>query len=184
MIHECFRANTGIQFSSKSLKRLGLNPDALLDLCPTPATAQVAQVEAVAHAAEPSDRTLVDPIEEYEELGDVRSKKHCELKRQKLWWIVEYLPVRFREQHLKENHYKWKHFRGYVFVSSTINDSFTRVWLYCRMNRGLPRRLPKSVRDKEDEILVHRSVRTKIDTDPTYQPKVNFYYYRYKLVPY
>ena len=55
---------------------------------------------------------------------------------------------------------------------------------YRRMNLGLPRRVPKSVRDKEDEMLVHRSVKTKMDTDPTYKPKVNFHDYKYKLVPY
>ena len=52
------------------------------------------------------------------------------------------------------------------------------------MNCGLPRRVPKNVRDKEDEMLVHRSVQTKIDTDPTYKLKVNFRDYKYKLVPY
>ena len=121
MIHECFRANTGIQFYSKGLKRLGLNPDALLDLCSTPSSAPVAQVEVVAHhAAEPSDRTLVDPTEESEELEDARSPVFDKLKITKAWWIVEYLPVRFREQHLRENHYRWKHYWTYVFVSHTI----------------------------------------------------------------
>jgi hypothetical protein len=36
MIRECFRANTGIQFYRESLKRVGLNPDTLLDLCHLP----------------------------------------------------------------------------------------------------------------------------------------------------
>ena len=121
MIYECFRANTGIQFYSKGLKRLGLNPDALLDLCSTPSSAPVAQAEVVAHhAAEPSDKTLVDPTEESQEFEDARSPVFDKLKITKAWWIVEYLPVRFREQHLRENHYRWKHFWTYVFVSSTI----------------------------------------------------------------
>ena len=128
MIHECFRANTGIQFYSESLKRLGLNPDALLDLCSTPSSARVTQVEVGAHAAEPSDRTLVDPIDESEEFEDARSPVFDTLEVTKAWWIVEYLPVRFREQHLREDRYKWKHFWTYVFVSSTIL-SHSRVWL-------------------------------------------------------
>jgi hypothetical protein len=120
MIHECFRANTGIQFYSESLKRLGLNPDTLLDLCRMPSSVQVAQVEGVAHAAEPSDSTLVDPTEESEELQDAGSRVHDKLHITKAWWIVEYLPVRFHRQHLRENNYRWKHFWTYVFVSSTI----------------------------------------------------------------
>ena len=121
MIHECFRANTGIQFYSKGLKRLGLNPDALLDLCSTPSSAPVAQAEVVAHhAAEPSDKTLVDPTEESEEFKDVCSPIHDELKRKKAWWIVEFLPTRFREQILRDGRYIWRHFWKYVFVSSTI----------------------------------------------------------------
>jgi hypothetical protein len=55
---------------------------------------------------------------------------------------------------------------------------------YCRMNCGLPRAVPKSVRDGEKGMLVHRSVKIKIDTDPTYKPKVNFQNYQHELVPY
>jgi hypothetical protein len=119
MIHECFRANTGIQFYSESLKRLGLNPGALLDLYPpgpTPSTTRVAQVEAEAHAT----RTLIDPTEESEELEDASSPIYDELKIVKAWWILEFLPMRFREQILRDGHYIWKHFWKYVFVSSTI----------------------------------------------------------------
>ena len=52
------------------------------------------------------------------------------------------------------------------------------------MNWGLARTVPKPVRDKEEEMLVHRSVKTKMDTDPTYKPKLNFHDYKYKFVPY
>ena len=123
MIRECFRTNTGIQFYSESLKRVGLKPDTLLDLCPpapTPPTARVAQVEAAAHAAGSSDNTLVDPTEESEELKDVCSPIHDELKRRKAWWIVEFLPTRFRQQILRDGRYIWKHFWKYVFVYSTV----------------------------------------------------------------
>jgi hypothetical protein len=122
MILECFRANTGIQFDSESLKRLGLNPG-LLDLCqpaPTSSTVRVAQVEAMSHATEPSDRTLVDPTEESEELEDARSPVFDNLKRKKAWWILEFLPMRFREQILEDGHYNWKYSWKYVFVYSTI----------------------------------------------------------------
>ena len=52
------------------------------------------------------------------------------------------------------------------------------------MNLGLPRTVPKSVHDKEEEMLVHRSVKTKMDMDPKYKPRVNFQNFKYKLVDY
>ena len=120
MIRECFRANTGIQFYSESLKRLGLNAGGLLDLCQPAPTSSTAQVEATSHATEPSVRTLVDPIEESEELEDASSPIYDELKITKAWWILELLPMRFREQILSDGHYVWTHIWKYVFVSSTI----------------------------------------------------------------
>ena len=123
MIRECFRVNTGIQFYRGSLKSIGLNPDTLLDLwlpSPTPSPARVAEVEVAAHTAEPSDRTLVDITEESEELEDARSPIHDQLKKAKAWWILEFVPMSFREQILRDDHYKWKYHWKYVFSSSTI----------------------------------------------------------------
>jgi hypothetical protein len=120
MIRECFRANTEIQFYRESLKRLGLDPDTLLDLCQpasTPSSAGVAKAEAVTHVAEPTDGTLVasDPTEESEELEDVRTQTHDELKRAKLWWIFELLPMRFHEQIQNDDqHYTWEPSWRYV----------------------------------------------------------------------
>ena len=123
MIRECFRVNTGIQFYRESLKGVGLNPGTLLDMCPpasTPSPVRAAQVEAAVVAAEPSDGTLVDLTEESEELEDARSPVFDNLKRKKAWWILEFLPMRFREQILEDGHYNWKYSWKYVFVYSTI----------------------------------------------------------------
>ena len=119
MIRECFRANTEIQFFRKSLESIGLNPDTLLDLSQpsqTPSPALVAEVEATAHAAEPTDGTLVDPTDKSEELEDARSKIHDQLERAKTWWwwILEFLPTPYREQIQKDEHYIWKHSWRYV----------------------------------------------------------------------
>jgi hypothetical protein len=111
MIRECFRANTGILFYRESLKGVGINTDTLLDMyppAPTPSSARGAQVEAPAHAHESSDRTLVDLIEESEELEDVRTPMHDQLKIAKAWWILEVIPIRIREQILRHDHYLWK----------------------------------------------------------------------------
>jgi hypothetical protein len=67
--------------------------------------------------AESSDRTLVDLTEESEELEDVRTPTHDQLKKVKAWWILELLPTRFREQILKDDQqYMWKHSWKCVFL--------------------------------------------------------------------
>ncbi|KAN0134402.1 Uncharacterized alpha/beta hydrolase domain (DUF2235) domain containing protein [Lactarius tabidus] len=167
MVRECFRANTEIQFHRESLKRLGLDPDALLDLCQpasAPSSAGVAKADAVSHVAKPTDGTLVDLTEENEELEDVRTETHDQLKKVKAWWILELLPTRFREQIQKDDQqFIWKH-----------------SW---KMNLGQGRSVPKRVRDKKQKILVHRSVKTRMDIkELNYEPKVNFREFDYEFV--
>ena len=186
MIRECFRVYTGIQFYRESLKSVGLNPDTLLDMyppAPTPSPARVAQFEAAVVAAEPSDGTLVDLTEESVELEDARSPIHDELKIAKAWWILELLPMRFREQILMHDHYKWKRHWKYVFISSDVLFSAIHTEVTFRMNLGRGRTVPESVRDKKEDILVHRSVKTRMDIkELKYKPKVNFQNFKYKLV--
>lgn len=186
MIRECFRANTGIQFYREPLKGIGLNPDALLDMCPpapTPSPGRAAQVDAAVVAAEPSDGTLVDLTEETEEFEDARSPIHDELKIAKAWWILELLPMRFREQILRDDHYKWKRHWKYVFASSNLLFSAIHTEMAFRMNLGRGRTVTESVRDKKEEILVHRSVKTRMDIkELKYKPKVKFQNFKYKLV--
>ena len=133
MIRECFRANTGIQFYHGSLKNIGLDPDTILDPrqpAITPTLALVAQLEVTAPAHKPTGKTLVDYMkgpptaassfksEEDEELADALSPIYDQLKLSKIWWILEFLPMRHREQDRKNHLLKYQ--RKYVFVSNTV----------------------------------------------------------------
>ena len=61
--------------------------------------------------------------------------------------------------------------------------SFTRVWLSRRVNLGRGRTAPESVRDKKEKILVHRSVKTRMETkELKYEPQVNFREFDYDFV--
>lgn len=186
MIRECFRTNTEIQFYREPLERLGLNPDALVELgqpASTPSSAGATKAEAAFHVAEPTDGTLVDPTEESEELKDVDTDIHDELKIKKAWWILELLPTRYREQIQKDDErYMWRHYWKYVFLHRTISESFTWVWHSRRSNLGQGRTVPKRVRDRKDKILVHRSVKTKMEKEPNYEPKVNFREFDHEFV--
>jgi hypothetical protein len=161
---------------------------------PTPA--RVAEVEAAAHAAEPTDQTLVDQAqasptaassfrsEEAEELADALSPIYDQLKLSKPWWILEVLPTRHREQNRRN--YKWEHSWKYVFVSNDCSLSFTRVWLSCRMNLGHGRKAPEPVRENGEKILVHRSVKIRMEAEGLeggeYVPKTKFEHFDHEWV--
>jgi hypothetical protein len=52
-----------------------------------------------------------------------------------------------------------------------------------RMNLGQGRNVPESVHDRQEEILVQCSVKTRMDIkELKYKPKVNFQDFKYKLV--
>ena len=141
MIRECFLANTGIQFHRESFKDVGLDPDALYPFVhPRPpalplSAAQVTQVKAAAHAAEPTDGTLTEveasPVEdstlmseEIEEVKDALSPIYDQLKKSKMWWILEFIPIRFREQDRRS--FSMEHYWKYVFELTFI-PSLTRI---------------------------------------------------------
>ncbi len=140
MIRECFLVNTGIQFHRESFKDVGLDPDALYPFVHprppalAPSAAQVTQV-AAAHAAEPTDGTLTEveasPVEdstlmseEIEEVKDALSPIYDQLKKSKLWWILEFIPMRFREQDRRS--FSTEHYWKYVFALTFIS-SLTRI---------------------------------------------------------
>jgi len=178
MIRECFRTNTGIQFYRESFKNVGLDPDTFLDprppaIAPTPTrvahvqAAAKAATKAAAHAPEPSDGTLVEAqasltaassfrSEEDEELADALSRKYDQLELSKTWWILELLPMRHREQNREDY-------------------SLTYEW---KLNLGRGRRVPAPVSEKGEKVLVHRSVKTRMEAEGLpegkYVPKAHF----------
>lgn len=174
MIRECFYANTGIQFHRESFKSIGLDPATLYPfvtprsepLKPLPST--VAELRASAHKSEASEATLTDeaqasPLaastfqsEEDEELADAISPIYDQLKLAPAWWILEILPMRHRVQDLRD--LLWK-----------------RYW---SMNLGGPRRVPEPVTERGNKILVHRSVKTRMEAEGLeggkYTPRAKF----------
>ncbi|KAI9455937.1 hypothetical protein BJY52DRAFT_1213126 [Lactarius psammicola] len=185
MIRECFRAKTGIQFYRETFKDVGLDPDTLSDpsklYAPrppnqTPSAAQVAQVEAAAYAAEPTDGTLTDQVqasptaattfrtEEIEELADALSRPYDQLKISKAWWIFEILPIRHHEQNRRD--YTWKH--------------------YWKTNLGRGRVVPEPIRENGEKICVHRSVKIRMEAEGLeggkYVPKAKFQEFDYEWV--
>lgn len=199
MIRECFRCNTGIQFYRETFKDIGLDPDTFLDPRPpplVPTTALVSQVEAAAHAAEATDGTMVDvqasptaassfKSEEDEELADALSPKYDQLELSKPWWILEVLPMRHREQNRRDYSLS-NEWRCVLTSSILLTHSFTRVWASCRWNFGRARHVPAPVPEKKEKVLVHRSVKIRMEAEGLpegkYEPKAHFQHFDHEWV--
>ena len=130
MIRQCFLVDTGIQFYLESFKDVGLDPSTLFPVVTLrppalkPSGSTIADVNASAHAAEPTDVTLTDEAhapptavsafksEEDEELIDALYPIYDQLKLAKAWWILEILPLPYYLQNPKD--WSWKPHWRYV----------------------------------------------------------------------
>ncbi|KAK0221349.1 hypothetical protein IW262DRAFT_1272039 [Armillaria fumosa] len=181
MIRECFKAETGIIFDSERLRELGLDPATLYPcVMPRPPALSVGSAmiptgrrktpllkrivskfrhrsllgsgegETVAH-----ETSIEDPLigtEEEEELRDALSPMYDQLKLSKLWWILELIPLEFRQQ---TGNGKWVSWFG--------------------PNLGRPREIPNS----SSGVQVHRTVRMRMEASHEhnhrkYKPKAHF----------
>src|ERR1700677_2948393 len=66
------------------------------------------------------------------------------------------------------------------------SHSFTRVWPSCRSNFGRGRRVPAPVGEKGGKVLVHRSVKIRMEAEGLpegkYEPKAKFQDFDYEWV--
>jgi hypothetical protein len=197
MVRECFLANTGIQFYRESFKGIGLDPATLYPFVTPrseplrPFSSTVAELRASAHKAEGTEATLTDdeaqgsPIaastfesEEEEELADAISPIYDQLKLSRGWWIVEILPLR----HHFQKDLPWpKPYWSYVFFQGPFVFPLYvthLVVIVLRINWGRPRRVPEPISERKEKILVHRSVKTRMDAEGLeegkYTPRAKF----------
>ena len=193
MIRQCFLAKTGIQFHRDSFKDIGLDVNTIfpvvLDRPPAlkPSASDVADFKPTSHAAEPTDGTLTDDVpasptaastfktEEDEELADALSPIYDELKLAKGWWTLEILPLRYSKQ--RRSDASWESYWAYVMTSPCTFAIHTGDTPH-RMNMGRAREIPKPLHDKGEKVLVHRSVKIKIEAEGqkggNYVPRAKF----------
>jgi hypothetical protein len=200
MVRECFLANTGIQFYRESFKGIGLDPATLYPFVTPrseplkPFSSTVAELRASAHKAEATEATLTDeaqgsPIaastfesEEDEELADAISPIYDQLKSSPGWWIVEILPLRHHVQDRKYLSSKPKPYWSYVFFSQgafVFPLYVTHLGVIVpRINWSRPRRVPEPISERKEKILVHRSVKTRMEAEGLeggkYTPRAKF----------
>ncbi|KAK0237401.1 hypothetical protein EDD85DRAFT_830042 [Armillaria nabsnona] len=181
MIRECFKAETGIMFDSGRLRQIGIDPATLYpSVMPRPPALSVGSAPIpTAQTQTPLLKTIIskfwhhplpvsdedqtfaqeasveDPqigTEEEEELRDALSPIHDQLKLSKSWWILELIPLKFRQQ---LGNGKWASWFG--------------------LNLGRPREIPNS----SSNVKVHRTVRMRMEAfrehnRRKYKPRADF----------
>ncbi|KAJ6541648.1 hypothetical protein B0H19DRAFT_959195 [Mycena capillaripes] len=150
MIRQCFLLETGILFHADMLRLVGMDPDTLYPrvlarpppLLKSPQESQSTGAMKTAGSVAECDFKS----EEEEDLVDALSPINDELKRRKIWWILEILPQKLRFQ---EN-----------------DDSWTQK---LDVHRGHGRHIP---RQSTHGVKIHRTVKMRIDA-AGYKPKAN-----------
>jgi hypothetical protein len=137
MIRQCFIAGTGIMFHKDTLLKVGLDPDTLCDTqVHLPRPPMIFQDPKVHPIPVPEPTVLDDDRkavvytdgdsfvnEEEEDLADALCPMYDELKRRKLWWILECVPQSVQYQESSETNKIVRKFT-YVdlhFVSLCVN---------------------------------------------------------------
>ncbi|KAJ7511791.1 hypothetical protein B0H11DRAFT_1952994 [Mycena galericulata] len=149
MIRQCFLLETGILFHRDMLRLVGLDPATLYPRVlprPPPLLKSPQKFERSTMTKASSLFDCDFRCEEEEDLADVLSPINDELKRVKLWWILEILPQKLRFQ----DH----------------DDSWIQK---LDVHRGRGRHIP---RQSSHGVKIHRSVKMRMET-LGYNPKAN-----------
>lgn len=107
MVRECFKTETGISFYSDKLREMGLDPPSLYPVVlPRPPPLSVGDHKIRSRSSDVASNVLSvsAPLEEREELIDALSPIYDELEINKMWWILEYIPLPLNHQ---EGNRKW-----------------------------------------------------------------------------
>ncbi|KAJ6606794.1 hypothetical protein B0H10DRAFT_2195249 [Mycena sp. CBHHK59/15] len=147
MIRQCFLLETGIHFHGEMLRLIGVDPATLyprvLPLPPAllefPKDTQRTTPTAAVAVADCNFRN-----EEEEDLADALTPINDELKRVKLWWILEFLPQKLRFQ--------------------DSDDSWTRKLE--QTSHGV--KMHRTVKLRMDETEYHPKAKLKRSTKPTW----------------
>ncbi|KAF8190874.1 hypothetical protein BJ912DRAFT_965013 [Pholiota molesta] len=166
MVRECFKADTGIMFSSEGLREIGIDPNSLYPLVkprPPPLSAAGAKIQSIHDAPHQDYEEFAgigasaalgesEKTEEEHELLDALSPVYDQLDLAWFWWLLELIP--FRQKYQKGD--------------NTWDTTF--VW-----NLGNGRFIPKQ---KKHIVKVHRSVKMRMEAEhengEKYVPKASF----------
>lgn len=163
MIRECFKADTGIMFTSEGLRSAGIDPAMLYPYVqkrPPPLDIANSQLQYIQPASSQKPQpsagagNAVQPVksEEEHELLDAMSPVYDQLRLAAMWWILELMPVK---QHYQKSDNSWSS--------------------YLAWNLGRGRFIPKQLKNK---IKIHRSVKMRMDAQypngKKYTPSASF----------
>ncbi|KAJ7360956.1 hypothetical protein DFH08DRAFT_1074064 [Mycena albidolilacea] len=151
MIRQCFQLGTGILFHAEMMRSVGLDPDTLYPhVLPRPPPLLVKAPERPGSQSGSTTNTMASISnfvnEEEEDMADALTSVNDELKRAKVWWILEILPMRLRYQEK--------------------DDSWTQK---LHVHRGQGRHIP---RQSTHGVKIHRTVKMRMEA-LGYKPNAN-----------
>ncbi|KAF9460646.1 hypothetical protein BDZ94DRAFT_1375663, partial [Collybia nuda] len=143
MIRQCFLANTGIMFSTNSIRKLGMDPASLYpEVVPRPDPLPVDDL-TIKHPSHLPTHTGIllceaspHMTEEEEDLHDALAPSYDQLELTRLWWLLELVPMKLR----------------YVTMSNNVLNAF-----------GLNLGRPRFIGGQRRGVNFHRSVKTRMD---------------------
>jgi hypothetical protein len=168
MIRQCFLLQTGILFHADMLRLVGMDPDTLYPrvlarpppLLKSPQETQSSStVKTMGLLGECDFRS-----EEEEDLVDALSPINDELRRAKLWWILEIMPQKLRFQ---EDDDSWTQKLEYDCASSS--PIFIALICFHSVHRGRGRHIP---RQSTHGVKIHRTVKMRMEA-MGYKPNAN-----------
>ncbi|KAG6908203.1 hypothetical protein DXG01_005792 [Tephrocybe rancida] len=147
MVRECFKANTGIMFTSQALKAAGLDPANLFPYVqkrPPALPANEAHVQNIRSIVSAPSRPAAvaaqtSMTEEDHELLDAISPIYDQLRINWLWWILEFIPMKHRFQ---------------------MGDGSWDSYIGANLGRGRP-----ILKQNNKAVKVHRSVKQRMEAE-------------------
>jgi hypothetical protein len=168
MIRQCFLLQTGILFHADMLRLVGMDPDTLYPQVlarPPPLLKSPQETQSSSTVKTMSSLGECDfRSEEEEDLIDALSPINDELRRAKLWWILEIMPQKLRFQ---EDDDSWTQKLEYDCASSS--PIFIALICFHSVHRGRGRHIP---RQSTHGVKIHRTVKMRMEA-VGYKPYAN-----------
>lgn len=181
MVKQVYLSKCGIEFDSGALEKAHIVPPTTLSVFPPQLEEKEsgAEVDLVlpslrampSSSGEGGDEEYAIRKEDVTEHAWIRKQDviaglHDELKIDRVWWFLEYFPMKLSRQKGDGTwHFKWGYVNQHRSLARLTLADWRLLVFHHRTNRGRPRKI------KGERPIFHESVRQRINSDEIeYQP--------------